>query len=120
VAHAFDAEQISADDDGRRFACQGTLWTEVAAPPETGGGSVYVPFPTEATVTRGRTGTFDRVALAAPSAADLAEAASFAKSLTRHGQIRGTRGSPVSAPTHEIEVDDQGRRKLVRRRFSVF
>lgn len=117
TTHAFDAETIEAQMHGRRLAVHGTLWTPVETPAQ-GGERLHLPFPTSGIVTCGEKGEFSSVRIAAPGATEVAEAQNFVRSLTRHGQLRGARG-PLEAATHAIEVDDQGRRKLVRRRFSA-
>jgi FMN phosphatase YigB (HAD superfamily) len=120
VAHAFDAESIQVEGrGGRRFAVSGTCWTPVSTPPEMSAGPVHVPFPAVGTAVCGAKGELADVRIAAPSASDVSEAAAFVRSLTRHGQVRGTRSQLGSAATHEIETDDQGRHKLVRKRFSA-
>ena len=57
--------------------------------------------------------------IATPSAEHVTEAASFVRSLAQHSQLGDQPGSLALGATHQIEVDEQGRRKLVRRRYSA-
>jgi hypothetical protein len=78
---------------------------------------VDAPFSVEGEVTRGPEGQVRAVRLAEPALSDVAEAASLVRSLARHGQIQGSGTEHMGAATHDIETDDRGRRKLVRKRF---
>ncbi|HXI53713.1 MAG TPA: hypothetical protein VNH84_19500, partial [Candidatus Saccharimonadales bacterium] len=73
----------------------------------------------EGEVTRGARGQFRSKFLTRPSAEQVAEAASFVRSLARHGQIAGQTAKNPRGATHQIETDEKGNRRLVRKRFSV-
>ena len=62
---------------------------------------IYVPFP------------------APPDDEALAEAASYVESLEARGQIDREPGEPHPGATHAVEVDPEGRRRLVRKRFAA-
>lgn len=99
--------QVSWPVSGRR-------WHPVKVPKL---GTVHVALPVRGSVTREAGGRLV-TSLPAPDAAEIAEAGAFARSLARHDQIAADGGARGGA-THALEMDDQGRRKLVRRRFSA-
>ena len=89
---------------------RGRRWVAVDVPGRAA--SLHVALPVAGELRRGARGRYEAV-LPPPTAEALAEAAAFARSLAAHGQI-GARGTA----SHTIEVDAQGREKLVRRGFS--
>lgn len=132
VAHAFDTATIApvadadastppgAGSDPGAISAHGTRWLpldESAGPSLQG---VLAPHPATAIVRRRPTGEIRDVTFEPVADAAMREATSFANSLSRHGQIAGEPGPPPGRETHDIEVDDQGRRKLVRKRFRAF
>jgi len=80
---------------------------------------VHVEIPVEGEVTLGAKGTVKSVALGKPSAEHIAEAVSFVRSLAIHGQIGGRADQRARGVTHQIETDEKGSRRLVRKRFSA-
>jgi len=119
--HAIEIDSIDPERTrGRdsRFAVAGSLWVPVPAGRER----VWVPFPTKGTVTGDARGAFRDVRVTGPSPNEIAEAERFVRSLVQHEQLRTSRGREGvlgRSATHVIEIDDQGRRKLVRKRFSA-
>jgi hypothetical protein len=55
-----------------------------------------------------------------PDPEELAEAKHMVKGLAATGQVATRQGPPALGATHEVLVDDQGRRRLKRTRFSAF
>jgi hypothetical protein len=66
-----------------------------------------------------------KIHVSVPSKKHAKEARNFASSLAANDQIGGRKGAagknkPLTRPTHEIETDSSGKRKLVRKRFTAF
>jgi hypothetical protein len=93
------------------------LWKPVGPSAGDELANVHAPFTVEGEVTRGSAGEIRGVRLGEPAPAEVAAAAALVRSLARHGQLRGAAPPPADETTHDIETDDQGRRKLVRKRF---
>ena len=81
---------------------------------------MQVAIPVEGTVTRGSKGEVRAAAPMQPSAEQIAEAASFVRSLATHGQIAGRAATGFQRATHQIETDQKGNRRLVRKRFTTW
>jgi hypothetical protein len=116
-SHGFDLQEVEGPERGGRTKLRGTLWKPVGKAAGDELADVHAPFSVEGEVTRGPEGQVRAVRLAEPALSDVAEAASLVRSLARHGQIQGSGTEHVGAATHDIETDDRGRRKLVRKRF---
>lgn len=98
----------------------GQVWSPISVPGFEDLQDVHVAIPVEGKVTRGRKGEVRSVAPKQPSAGQIAEATSFVRSLATHGQIAGQPGKkPIRGATHQIETDEKGNRRLVRKRFSA-
>lgn len=97
----------------------GQVWCPVVVPGCDDLAGLLVALPVTSRIGRGPGGRLLRAAVSQPSSADLAEAAAFVKSLAAHDQIGGRAGAKTLRPTHRIETDAQGVRKLVRSRFSA-
>jgi hypothetical protein len=117
LSHGFDMHSIDRSTRARTTAVRGTLWKPVGASAGDELANVHAPFTVEGEVTRGPAGEIRGVRLVEPASTDVTEAAALVRSLARHGQIRGSDPQTTGAATHDIETDDQGRRKLVRKRF---
>ena len=77
------------------------VWAPVPDPTPGAKETIYLPFPSP------------------PDAAALAEAARYVATLETNRQIAREPGTAAPGTTHAIERDAQGRRRLVRRRFSL-
>jgi hypothetical protein len=100
----------------------GQVWCPVVVPGCDDLAGLHVALPVTSRIKRGPGGRLLRAPVPQPSDADLAEATAFVKSLATHDQIGGRAGAKAthpSRPTHRIETDAQGVRKLVRSRFSA-
>ena len=117
LTHGFDLRTIEPSKRARVTVVRGTLWKPVGTRAGSELANVHAPFTVAGEVTRGPAGEIRGVRLAGPASTDVTEAAVLVRSLARHGQIRGSAPQPARAATHDIEIDDQGRRKLVRKRF---
>lgn len=114
-----DDVSVEPTANGDTFTVRGRLWRPVSGPGLGELEGVHVSFPVEGHFTRGPRGAVEDLRVGEPSTEQLAEAASFVRSLVRHGQIGSASGRGVSRPTHEVAVDEQGRRRLVRKRFTA-
>lgn len=97
----------------------GQVWRPVSVPGFADLDDVRVAIPVEAQIARGSKGEFKSSALDIPSAEQVAEATAYVRSLATQGQIAGQPGKHTNPPTHEIETDEKGNRKLVRKRFTA-
>jgi hypothetical protein len=96
----------------------GQVWHKFSVPGHPDLSDVHVAVPVEGELTRGKTGELAGKLPTQPDKEQLEEVGSYVRSLATHGQIGGSAGASARA-THVIETDDQGRRKLVRKRFSA-
>jgi FMN phosphatase YigB (HAD superfamily) len=96
----------------------GQVWHKLSVPGHPDLSDVHVAVPVEGELTRGKTGELAGKLPTQPDKEQLDEVGSYVRSLATHGQIGGSAGASARA-THVIETDDQGRRKLVRKRFST-
>jgi hypothetical protein len=97
----------------------GQMWSPISVPGFNDLQEVQVPIPVKGKVTRGRKGEVRSAAPKRPSSEEVAEATSFVRSLATHGQIAGHGRKGVTGPTHQIETDEKGNRRLVRKRFTA-
>jgi hypothetical protein len=79
---------------------------------------IYVNIPTDVAVTQSNDGKLSDVMQMSPLPEDIVDAAATVKSLQHHGKIDSPE-HPQAGATHQIENDEQGRRVLVRRRYSM-
>ena len=98
----------------------GQMWSPISVPGFDDLQEVQVAIPVKGKVTRGRKGKVRSVAPKQPSAEQVAEATAFVRSLATHGRIAGQGKKAPMGPTHEIETDEKGNRRLVRKRFTAF
>jgi hypothetical protein len=118
VSHGFDLQAVEpVTKAGKTTRVRGTLWKPVGESAGKELADVHAPFTLEGEVTRGPRGEVQAVRFAEPASSEVTEAASYVRSLARHGQIEGAPPTTGQAATHDIETDDQGRRRLVRKRF---
>jgi hypothetical protein len=100
------------------FNAAGRVWQPISVPDVGNEQPVHVAVPVHGEITIDSKGAI-RSEVSPPTDDDVAEASEFVGSLAVHGQI-ATAGAPRSAgATHEIEIDDSGRQRLVRKRFSA-
>lgn len=96
----------------------GQVWHKFSVPGHPDLDDVHVAVPVEGELTRGKKGELAGKLPTQPDKERLDEVGSFVRSLATQGQIGGSAGASTRA-THAIETDAQGRRKLVRKRFSA-
>jgi beta-phosphoglucomutase-like phosphatase (HAD superfamily) len=97
----------------------GQVWAPISVPGFEDLQHLQVAIPVEGTVTRGTKGEVRAAAPMQPSAEAIAEATSFVRSLATHGQIAGHAAKGSRGATHQIETDEKGNRRLVRKRFTA-
>jgi hypothetical protein len=97
----------------------GQVWSPISVPGFEDLQDVRVAIPVEGEITRGLKGEIRSVAPMQPSIEQLAEAASYVRSLANHGQIAGHAAKRALGATHQIETDEHGNRRLVRKRFTA-
>ncbi|HMH54350.1 MAG TPA: hypothetical protein VK548_29210 [Candidatus Acidoferrum sp.] len=112
-------DDVSVEPTADGFTMHGRVWRPISGPGLGELEGVHVSFPVEGHFTRGPRGAVEDLRVGEPSTEQLAEAASFVRSLVRNKQIGPASGRGVSRPTHEVAVDEQGRRRLVRKRFTA-
>lgn len=125
---------VDADEGAAGLRIRGEVWRAISIPGFAALHDIYVALPIEGLVRSEGTGPLDIDALSQPTDDDVAEAQAYVTSLAEHGQIEGvvandaeySDGHPAAPqparltarPTHRLEADSQGRRRLVRIGFS--
>jgi FMN phosphatase YigB (HAD superfamily) len=103
-----------------KIQVSGQVWQNVSVPGFDDLQNLHVAVPVAGQIARGQRGEFKPAPKMKPSPEDIAEAASFVGSLAKHGQIEGRTVKTTFQPTHAIETDEQGNKKLIRKRFTAF
>ena len=80
---------------------------------------VNVKIPGHVTIELDSTGRIEKLQQTEPSVQDKEEAQSFVESLAQHRQIATESNPELDRATHAIETDAEGKRYLVRKRFSA-
>jgi hypothetical protein len=120
AAHGIEQVNAQAVDKSAKVQVTGQVWHKISVPGHPDLNDVHVAVPVQGELTRGKKGEFAGSVPTQPDKEQLDEAGSFVRSLANHGQIGGAAAlGPARGATHTIETDDQGRRKLVRKRFSA-
>jgi FMN phosphatase YigB (HAD superfamily) len=120
AAQGVDLVAAKAVNAGGAVQAAGRVWCPVPVPGCADLQGLQVAMPVASHIARGPRGKLASAPVVAPSADDLAEAGAFVQSLAHHGQIGGrAAGTEVLRPTHRIETDAGGVRRLVRSRFSA-
>lgn len=118
-ARGVDLVAAKAAQPGGDVEATGHVWCPVTVPGCADLAGLHVAMPVTSRIARGPRGALSAAPVVGPSKGDLDEAGAFVKTLVTHGQIAGRAGPVVAHPTHRIEVDAQGVRRLVRSRFSA-
>ncbi len=120
AAHGVEMVSAEPGEDAGSVRVRGQVWRPVSIPGFAELQGVHIAIPVEGNMPRKRTkGKKNAGGIPQPSAEQVAEAASFVRSLATHGQIAGPGGKPTGGATHQIETDEKGTRRLVRKRFSA-
>jgi hypothetical protein len=118
TANGVEVTNLEAGRAAGTFNASGRVWSPISVPGVGSRKPVHVAVPVHGEVTVGSKGAL-RSKMSSPTEGDIEEASAFAASLATHGQIATAAGSRSAGATHEIEVDDSGRQRLVRKRFSA-
>lgn len=100
-----------------QFSCK--TWYPISVPDMDDLRDIHVSLPITGWVARGKKGQLKVVGLNRPSEQERAETVTFVRSLATNGQIGGRSGVLPRRPTHEIQIDASGSRRLVRKGFSA-
>jgi len=103
--------------------CKARAWAPLDAPDLGPLRGVHVEAPVEVNATLDSAGRLAGVEIAPPPADYVAEVTDSARSLLLNGQISGlpvSSAHPQQLPTHRVETGADGRRFLVRRRFTAW
>ena len=119
AAHGVELVSVATASPSGTLKVGATTWQPISVPGFDELQNVLVSVPVEGRVTLGPKGEIRSVGLERPSGEQVAEVASYVRSLAKHGQIASDRSQRTPAATHEIQTDEKGNRKLVRRGFSV-
>ena len=114
-------DEVSVEPTAKRdaFKVRGRAWVPISGPDLGELEGVLVSLPVEGEFSRGSRGALENLRIGQPSAEQLSEATSFVRSLVRNKQIGPASGAALSRATHEITVDEHGRRRLIRKRFTA-
>ena len=116
--NAKGVELTNLDGAAGTFNAEGRVWHPVEVRGVGSGKPVHVAVPVRGEVTIDSKGAI-RSDVSSPTDDDVAEASDFVGSLAAHGQIATAAAPKSKSATHEITVDDNGRQRLVRKRFSA-
>lgn len=113
-------ENVNAETVGTsgKVHVTGQVWHKLSVAGHPDLSDLHVAVPVEGELKRGKKGELAGNLSTQPDKEHLDEAGNFVRSLAAHGQIGGSAGASART-THAIETDDQGRRKLVRKRYSM-
>jgi hypothetical protein len=109
----------AAGTGGQAIEAAGQVWYPISIPGHDDLQDLYVAVPVTHPVSRGARGTRGDEPPADPSDADIAEVTNFVRGLVARGQVGGVAGSETAHPTHRVETDAQGVKRLVRARYSA-
>lgn len=87
--------------------------------PQQGGQDIHVQLPIEVEISLDDQGRVQSVENDQPDPETVAEAAHYIKTLEDNEQISHEPGPLPPGATHQVETDEQGRKRLVRKRFSA-
>ena len=102
---------------GGKIQVAGHVWQPVSVPGHEDLKDIQVAVPVEGQVKTGAKGFTTAADALRPTPENVDEATQFVRSLAEQGQIADRPGA--FRPSHAIETDAEGNRKLVRKRFSA-
>ncbi len=114
-----DLVSLTASTDPDTFMGNSSTWHPITSEKLKDLSGINVKLPTEIRVRLEASGKVKTVERAGPAPSDKDEAAHFVESLLTHGQIASESGVAPRDATHEISTDSEGRRYLVRKRFTA-
>jgi hypothetical protein len=114
-----DLVSLTSSADPDTFLGKVTAWHAITSEKLRDVSGVNVKLPAEIRVQLDPSGKVKTIDRAEPTPADKEEAAHFVESLITHGQIASESEVPPRGATHQINTDSEGRRFLVRKRFTA-
>ncbi len=118
AGRGIEVTRIAPPDAAGAMQLAARMWQLVSVPGHDDLQDVKVAVPVTGRVTRGPHGELHS-AIEPPTDDALGEVRAYVSTLAAQGQIGGRSTRHVPRPTHEIETDRDGNRKLVRRRMSA-
>lgn len=125
AAQKIDMHTAEVGDQGGTIRFTGSAWHPVSVPDIDDLNDLHAASPIEGRLKCGANGALRAIGLKRPTAEEIAETASFVRSLATNDQIGGRTsggsrgGVQPLRPTHAIQTDASGVRKLVRKGFST-
>ena len=117
LAAAYGLELISLQKPPADGRLRGRAKKWCAAP--DGKESIQVLLPVEVEIRLDDRGRIQSVESGQPDSEALAEAAHFIKSLRANKKLAPEEGPPPPGATHQLETDESGQKRLVRKRFNA-
>jgi len=114
-----DLVSLTASTDPDTFLGNSRTWHPITSEKLRDLSGVNVKLPAEIRVQLDASGKVKTVERTGPAPTDKEEAAHFVESLLTHGQIASQSSVAPHDATHEISTDSEGRRYLVRKRFTA-
>jgi hypothetical protein len=116
--HDLELASIEPGATAQHLKFRANAWRPIEGDNLGKASGVLAPLPVEGDVTRDADGRVASVAVSEPSDETLSEARNFVASLVHHGQLETHAQGQRARGTHQIVVDAQGKRRLVRSRVS--
>ncbi len=114
-----DLFSLSASSDPDTFLGNSSTWHPITSEKLRNLSGINVKLPAEIRVKLDASGKVKTVERTGPAPGDKEEATHFVESLLTHGQIASESSVAPGDATHEISTDSEGRRYLVRKRFTA-
>jgi hypothetical protein len=115
--HGFESVSVKRELPGGRVEVEANKLHPVHV---EGGESIYAPIPVSLSVELDARGRVKSIDGDTPNPAAVADAARYVKTLHDSGHLASAgEQQPAAGLTHQIERDEQGRRVLRRKRFSI-
>jgi hypothetical protein len=114
-----DLVSLMASSDPDALLGKVSTWHAITSEKLKDLSGVNVKLPAQIRVQLDASGKVKKVDRTEPAPTDQEEAAHFVESLAMHGQIASGSGVTLRDATHQISTDNEGRRYLVRKRFSA-
>jgi hypothetical protein len=115
--HGFESISVKRELPGGRVEVEANMLHPVYV---KGSESIYAPIPVLLSVEVDARGHIKSISGDTPNQAAIADAVRYVKTLRDTGQLAAAGNQqPAAGLTHQIERDEQGRRVLRRKRFSI-
>jgi hypothetical protein len=118
ATHGMEFVAMKSKPQSGSVSGQAQKWHPVPDP-QQGGQDIHVQLPVEVEISLDEQGHVQSVKGDQPDPAAVAEATHYVKTLEDNKQISHEPGPLPPDATHQVETDEQGRKRLVRKRFSA-